>query len=406
MPTVATLFAGCGGKTWGAMRLGFTPIWAIELDSAIAQIYSQNIDGDVLVKDILEVDPKTLEPPDLLLISPPCPNFSSAKLGRQEQDSDRALAFKIVEFIQVLNPKAIMIENVRGYQNSQSYQIITSALLYRRSTATSLSSPSSLIPHPYYWDAQVLNAADFGVPQNRHRLIIRVSDRPLPPIIPTHSKKPTNAIFGNLLPQRGWYEAIGEKTISSLPRMSLTPSQFKRIGDRALPEIALIELGGHSCREIQIVQRDRPSFTILARSGKVSHGITQANIKVGDRVYRATSKALARIQSFPKSWEWSDSEKTNIKAIGNAVPPLLAEAVIKSFGFEIALPSTSLGNQSRGREFAACGQIPERPCCCNLYGQYTPFACHVEQAIEMELALAQFKQLNLSQPAIYGLFSR
>ena len=145
---IATLFAGCGGKTLGSIAAtGGTPIWAIEYDPEIADLYRQNISTNILVENILDIDPRSLESPNLLLISPPCPNFSAAKVGRIETDNDRALAAKICEFITTLYPEEILIENVRGYRQSESYATIIDQL-------TTLG---------YYWDAQVFNFADFGV---------------------------------------------------------------------------------------------------------------------------------------------------------------------------------------------------------------------------------------------------
>jgi site-specific DNA-cytosine methylase len=70
------------------------------------------------------------------------------RTGRQETSNDRALAQKVCEFIEVLNPTYIMVENVCGYQKSNSYEQIIDRLNNRG----------------YYWDAQIVNSADHGVP--------------------------------------------------------------------------------------------------------------------------------------------------------------------------------------------------------------------------------------------------
>jgi site-specific DNA-cytosine methylase len=64
---IATLFAGCGGKTLGAIAAtNGDPIWAIEYDPQIADLYRQNISRNIIVKDILGIDPQSLESPNLL----------------------------------------------------------------------------------------------------------------------------------------------------------------------------------------------------------------------------------------------------------------------------------------------------------------------------------------------------
>jgi len=301
-----------------------------------------------------------------------CPNFSAAKVGRVETDNDRALADKICEFITTLYPEEILIENVRGYRQSESYATIIDRL-------TTLG---------YYWDAQVFNFADFGVPQTRERLIVRASRiAPIPIVIPTHAKNPVNTIFNQQQKWVGWHEAIAD-LIPSLPRCELANWQKLRMESRNVPELALIERSG-ARSEMQIRGADRPSFTLRAMCGKIRPNFAQANILVsgqdatqrqcgdpsfvltaghtvnrimlssqpinnshrnGDEpsltlaankticriledaiCYRVSTPALARLQTFPDWYQWSDREQVNVKAIGNSVPCLAAEKIIKSF---------------------------------------------------------------------------
>jgi DNA (cytosine-5)-methyltransferase 1 len=367
---IATLFAGCGGKSLGAIAAtNGTPIWAIEYDAQIADLYRQNISTNIIVENILNIDPRSLESPNLLLISPPCPNFSQAKVGRIETDNDRALADKICEFITILYPEEILIENVRGYRQSESYATIIDRL-------TTLG---------YYWDAQVFNFADFGVPQTRERLIVRASRiAPIPIVIPTHAKNPTNTIFNQQQKWVGWYEAIAD-LIPALPRCELANWQKLRMESRDVPKFALIERSG-ARSEMQIRGAERPSFTLRAMCGKMRPNFAQANILVSGQdgiirqgearsftltaghtvnrimlsnqpinnsqrvsdepsltltanrcitrildaiCYRVSTPALARLQTFPDWYQWSDREQVNVKAIGNSVPPLAIERILR-----------------------------------------------------------------------------
>ncbi|NJQ96736.1 MAG: DNA cytosine methyltransferase [Hydrococcus sp. CSU_1_8] len=368
--TIATLFAGCGGKTIGAIAAtGGTPIWAIEYEAEIAQLYARNVCDRIICKIILDVDPRNLRKPDKLLVSPPCPSFSACKIGREETSNDRSLAQKICEFIKVLNPKYIFIENVRGYQNSNSYQQLIAQLGHQN----------------YYWDAQVVNSADYGVPQTRERLIVRASKEQLPPLIQTHAKEPTITIWGERRAWIGWYEALKD-IIETLPECKLANWQKTRMLDREVPPLALIERSG-ARQQMQIRGATTPSFTIRAMSGNIRPSINQANILIsgqdglpridtdpsftitsekyinrillagggqatprsgGDpaitilansskgrilddaKCYQVSVAALARLQSFPDWYQWSDKKSVNIRAIGNAVPPLLAEAIVRS----------------------------------------------------------------------------
>jgi DNA (cytosine-5)-methyltransferase 1 len=366
---IGTLFCGAGGKTLGAIAAtGGTPVWAIEYDPEIADLYRNNISTNIIVENILGIDPRSLESPNLLLISPPCPNFSAAKVGRIETDNDRALAAKICEFITTLYPEEILIENVRGYRQSESYATIVDRL-------TTLG---------YYWDAQVFNFADFGVPQTRERLIVRASRiAPIPIVIPTHAKNPVNTIFNQQQKWVGWYEAIAD-LIPTLPRCELANWQKLRMESRDVPDFALVERSG-ARSEMQIRGADHPSFTLRAMCGKLRPNFAQANILVSGQdgiirqgearsftltaghtvnrillagggqaiprkhnepsvtvlanlakgriledaiCYRVSTPALARLQTFPDWYRWSDREQINVKAIGNSVPPLAIERIL------------------------------------------------------------------------------
>ncbi len=366
---IATLFAGCGGKTLGAIAAtDGTPIWAIEYDPEIADLYRRNISPNIIVENIFDIDPRSLDSPNLLLISPPCPSFSAAKVGRIETDNDRALADKICEFITTLYPEEILIENVRGYRQSESYATIIDRL-------TILG---------YCWDAQVFNFADFGVPQTRERLIVRASRiAPIPIVVTTHAKNPANTIFCQQQKWVGWYEAISD-LIPTLPRCELANWQKQRMESRVVPELALIERSG-ARSEMQIRGAERPSFTLRAMWGKLRPNFAQANILVSGQdaterdgearsftltaghtvnrilvagggqslpreqnepsvtvlaslakgrildnsiCYRVSTPALARLQTFPDWYRWSDREQVNVKAIGNSVPVLAIERIL------------------------------------------------------------------------------
>lgn len=195
-----SLFSGGGGADIGVMQAGFTPVAANEYDPAIAEVYAQNIGPHVRVGDILEQDPHDYPPCDLLHASPPCPSFSVAKNGAHETPHDIALADKITKFIEALHPRWFTLENVMGYRKSQSFALIT----------------AQLTRMGYFWDWEICNSADFGVPQTRRRLVLRACIggllRPLPAPVPWV----------------GWYEAI-EDLIPTLPESHFAEWQLKRL---------------------------------------------------------------------------------------------------------------------------------------------------------------------------------
>lgn len=214
MKTIGTLFSGFGGVDIGAMAAGLTPLWAVEYDPAIADMYRRNIGEHVTVADILQLDPLDFEPVDVLHASPPCPNFSVAKAGAEETEDDVALGRKVAEFVKVLRPVVFTLENVYGYRKAKSFRIIVKAL--------------AKAGYQYRW--WHLNAADFGVPQTRKRLILvaRLDGVPQRPHATHAPAADLTPLFDERKAWVGWYEAI-EDLIPSLPDSAFAPWQLERL---------------------------------------------------------------------------------------------------------------------------------------------------------------------------------
>ena len=238
--TFASLFTGGGGSDLGAVGAGLTPIWGIELDPRIAEVARFNLKHDVQVADILSVDPKTLERPDFLTASPPCPSFSAAKTNGVETALDIALAQKVAEFISVLQPRIFTLENVPAYRHSKSWALIEQAL-YK---------------HGYWLHVAVINAADMGVPTTRRRLIVRAVRGGYVPQLPPK------------LPWVGWYEAI-EDLIPDLPESQFAAWQLSRL-PKALSTMLVSSGGSHfNSGEKQVAHfgPDQPAMTVLTGTG-------------------------------------------------------------------------------------------------------------------------------------------
>lgn len=196
------LFAGGEGVGEGLKMLNLhgPNTYGIELDEDIADVARMN-GHETRTANILDVDPADYGKLDLLHMSPPCPNFSAAKVGGEETDLDIALASKCAEFVRVCQPEWVTIENVMEYRKAKSWERLKSVLL----------------ANGYGVDGWVLNSADYGVPQTRKRFIaIGSRDGRKPPKPPvTHykldGKKSTmgkRSLFWK--PWIGWYEAIAD----------------------------------------------------------------------------------------------------------------------------------------------------------------------------------------------------
>jgi DNA (cytosine-5)-methyltransferase 1 len=240
-PTGGTIFSGFEGCGIGMKAAGINVLWGIELNDAIAQV-ARNNGFNVITADVCQIDPATLEPVDNLHFSPPCITASAANQsaevnedGLKETPLDMALANAVVRFVTALQPKVVTLENVYGYRNYQSF----------RGGDKFEGIVPALRRMGYFVDWWHLNAADYGVPQSRRRLILiaRKDKQPRKPV-PTH-RNPADATDGQLslfeqLPVwNGWYSAIAD-IVDTLPESKFAAWQLKRLPDQ-LKETLIVD---------------------------------------------------------------------------------------------------------------------------------------------------------------------
>jgi DNA (cytosine-5)-methyltransferase 1 len=166
-PKAIDLFSGCGGLTLGLKQAGFRVVGAIEIDPLAVETYKANHERVVIwEKDIskitavevmrrLKIQRGQL---DLLAGCPPCQGFSTLTTlnGRIGQDKKNDLVFEFLRFVRAMRPKAIMLENVPKLAKNRRFKTLNVELQRLG----------------YEVNYSVLNAADYGVPQRRRRLIL------------------------------------------------------------------------------------------------------------------------------------------------------------------------------------------------------------------------------------------
>lgn len=173
-PTAIDCFAGCGGMTLGLKQAGYDVVGAIEIDKKAAKVYAENHKGVLLwEKDISKVKVNAVKKRlglkvgelDLLGGCPPCQGFSTLRTyngGRRVRDKQNDLIFEFQRLILGLKPKRVMMENVPGLYDDNRFNEFKAALEDAEYTVK----------------AMVLDAADYGVPQRRRRLVLLASKSP------------------------------------------------------------------------------------------------------------------------------------------------------------------------------------------------------------------------------------
>ncbi|MBS9775415.1 DNA cytosine methyltransferase [Candidatus Gracilibacteria bacterium] len=157
---VVSLFSGCGGLDLGFINAGFEVIWANDFFKEATETYKKNIGNHIILGDICEI--KSEEIPDdfdVLLGGFPCQGFSIANIKRNMNDERNFLYREMLRIIKDKQPKIFVAENVKGLLSMQKGKVIEMIVNDFRNLG-------------YEVDYKVLNSADYGVPQQRERVII------------------------------------------------------------------------------------------------------------------------------------------------------------------------------------------------------------------------------------------
>jgi DNA (cytosine-5)-methyltransferase 1 len=289
-PLVLDLFAGCGGLALGFESAGFETL-GFEMDADAAATYRANLAGDCVTAK-LEVGFDYGVTPDVIIGGPPCQPFSV--IGYQRGPRDSRDGFPIfLDAVERLKPKLAIIENVRGllYQNRD----------YLRATVEALEG------FGYEVDVRLLNARDYGVPQNRERVIVmatRVGWSWPEPVV----RNPVTAGV-----------ALGPLAFEAPPDgRYLTASQDAYV--------AAYEAKS-KCVRPRDLHLDKPARTLTCRNfGGSTSDMHRVRLPDGRRRMLRVREG-ARLQSFPDWFSFEGREASVTKQIGNAVPPLLGLAL-------------------------------------------------------------------------------
>lgn len=335
------LFSGAGGFTLGFSRAGWTPMLSADFNSNVAKTHRYNfptapfIEGDLSNENLKELIKSKWSPEELGIIvgGPPCQGFSmfgkrrfmNTKGFDPHQDHRNALIFSYIEIVSHLKPRWFVMENVPGFTTLADG-------LFLETVINDLKKAGY---DKIEW--QILNAADYGVPQLRKRVLI-IGNR-VGHIIPWPKKK----YFENPKDWQKPYRTVGEvisdlSTDESMEKHTchipmkhkpLLIERYKYIpeGERLNPDILPDHLKtGYRTANVKNyshvfkrLHRDKPSITMVP-----GHNAFPVHPWLNRTL---TVREAARIQTFPDEVEFLGSRQEQCIQVGNAFPPLLAELI-------------------------------------------------------------------------------
>lgn len=293
---MVSLFCGAGGLDMGFENKGFQTIWANDFDKDACETHRDWSNAEVVQGDIGKIDFKSIPQTDFIAGGFPCQGFSLA--GPRKLDDSRNILYRyFVKLVEEKQPKAFVAENVKGLLTLGEGTIIEAIL-------------SDFSSKGYIVKPTLVNAADYGVPQDRQRLII------------VGIRKDLNKTF-------------------TFPKPNNRKITLKEaLKDIEPPEKDEICTAPYSSRYMSRNRKrnwDEQSFTIPAMAKQVTlYPGSPDMIKLGTDKWcfglngetrRLSYREAAAIQTFPKNMIFHGDLTSKYKQIGNAVPVKLAETV-------------------------------------------------------------------------------
>ena len=366
--TSIDLFSGCGGLTKGFCMAGIRSIFASDIDENCEKTFKRNFpDTPFLCKDITVITKEEVDvltggnAPDIIIGGPPCQGFSLANKRRNKikDDPRNKLFYGFVKFINWYSPKAFVMENVKGLLSMQKGEVIK----------TIIEEFSNAGDVGYNVAYKVLVASNYGVPQNRERVIL-IGFRKDLKIQPLHPE-----------PYPLDHLVTVDEAIDDLPPINAGEgSEIQHYAHKPRNDFQRLMRANSKCVYNHVAMKHTPRLIARFKAIKPGQNLldvweTHGSLKRGDPTQKSTIKFHqnnqrlfgdkpaptiaasfqsnfihphldrnftaregARLQSFPDdfifegmrtkmSWEKGLSQ---YQQIGNAVPVLLAKAIAES----------------------------------------------------------------------------
>ena len=302
---VVSLFSGAGGLDLGFIRAGHKIIWANDNFSDAVKTYHKNIGDHIVCEDISKIKSDDIPDHDILIGGFPCQGFSVANTKREGNDERNKLYLELLRVLSEKKPKFFLAENVKGILSLNKGKIFEMILL-------ELADAGYTIKH------KVLNAADFGVPQKRERVIIVGVRNDIN--FKLEYPEPTHCECVNLFKNKKQWISIGE-ALKDIPE----PEEIHDLSNHVYSKFKL-KFNGYIGN--RVIDPNKPAPTVTAR-GDEKGGVVVLHHPKNHR--RMSARELALAQSFPIDFTFEGNNSSVYRQIGNAVPPLLAFAIASIF---------------------------------------------------------------------------
>ena len=346
-----SLFSGGGGLDLGVVAEGYHVIWAIDNKMNAVTTYKKNLGSHIICDDINKIDINIVPHADVVIGGPPCQSFSLA--GKRDVEDERGqLVWRYIHIIDHVKPKAFVFENVTGLlsaKNANGEKVIELLKIAFKKIGYNVTQ-------------KVMNAADYGVPQRRKRVILvglKIGEFVFPE--PTHSEEglelkkyiSVEEALGDL-PQPTFDEnGLVEFYCNPLNDYQRCMRNGNFVSEHFFPQMSELDKyiikhvkpGGNymdippnvASERIRRLQREgghttcygrmhplKPSYTINTYFNRPNVG---CNIHYKEDRLITVREAL-RLQSFPDNYKIvSTSKQGRNLIVGNAVPPLLARVI-------------------------------------------------------------------------------
>lgn len=317
------LFAGIGGFRQGFEAFGHDCVFSAEINTHCQKVYQNNF-NEVPFSDITKINEKSIPNFDILLAGFPCQPFSISGFKRGFNDTRGTLFFDICRILQEKKPPIVILENVKHlihHDNGNTLKVIT----------------QTLQELDYFVEWKLLNAKDFGLPQNRERIIITAT-KEKPFYFSLLEKKPPT-ILENFLDKEGEFEFLdkSEYTLIDSPIKQKSGLIFAGYRNKTIwkkgvrPNTLHLSRVHRQPNRIYSIKGCHPTIPSQETSGRFFIYLPDL-----DKVRKLTINECYRIMGFDEKFIRSDKPGEQYKQIGNSVAiPMIKEIAkqLKEQGF-------------------------------------------------------------------------